>query len=90
MKLKFVIVAQNKGDVLPRVVMLFHRLAIEIESIHMPARGKGSELRIAIVVNGKQAQTHRMEASLEKLVDALSVEAVCRGKRAGKCAQACS
>jgi len=56
----------------------------------MPARGKGSELRIAIVVNGKQAQTHRMEASLEKLVDALSVEAVCRGKRAGKCAQACS
>jgi len=31
MKLKFVIVAQNKGDVLPRVVMLFHRLAIEIE-----------------------------------------------------------
>jgi acetolactate synthase small subunit len=56
--------------------MLFHRLAVEIESIRMPARSKGSALQITITVTGRQAQAPRVEASLYKLVDMLSVEMI--------------
>ena len=74
MTLKFVIHARNKADVLARVVMLFHRSAVDIESIRMPARRKRSELQITICVNGQQVQSQRMAAILEKLVDVVSVE----------------
>jgi len=76
MTLKFVVAARNKPDVLARVVMLFHRSAVEIESIRMPARRKRSELQIAICVNGQQAQSQRMSAILEKIVDVASVEMI--------------
>lgn len=83
MNLRFLITAQNKADVLSRVVILFHRSAVEIESIRMPARGKENELRVTITARKGQAQVHRMQASLEKLVDVLNVETVCKGKRTG-------
>lgn len=76
MSLKFVIAAENNADVLARVVLLFHRLAVEIESIRMPARRDISKLHITITVTGRHAQTHRMEASLSKLVDVFSVETI--------------
>jgi acetolactate synthase small subunit len=57
MTLKFVVAARNKPDVLARVVMLFHRAAVDIEAIRMPARRKRSELQITIYVNGQQAQS---------------------------------
>ncbi len=78
MKLKLLIAAQNQSDVLARVVMLFHRAAVDIEAIRMPARGQGSELKITICVNGQQAQSQRMAAILEKVVDVLSVEIISR------------
>lgn len=79
MTLRFVITAQNKPDALARVVMLFHRTAVDIESIRMPLRGKGNELKITIAVDGKHPSAHRMAAILEKLVDVLSVETILRG-----------
>jgi len=81
MTLKFVVAARNKPDVLARVVMLFHRSAVEIESIRMPARRKRNELQITIAVDGRKAQSHRMEANLGKLVDVLSVEAILPRKK---------
>jgi acetolactate synthase-1/3 small subunit len=81
---KFVILAQNRADVLARVVMLFHRLAVDIESIRMPARDKKGELQIAITLKGEQPQSHRVEASLYKLVDVLSVETISRDKRSAR------
>jgi acetolactate synthase small subunit len=76
MTLKFVIAAENKPDVLARVVMLFHRAAVDIEAIRMPARRKRSELQITIYVNGQQAQSQRMAAILAKVVDVVSVEMI--------------
>jgi acetolactate synthase small subunit len=78
MTLKFVVAARNKPDVLARVVLLFHRSAVEIESIRMPPRRKQNELQITITVDGRKAQSHRMEASLARLVDVLSVETILR------------
>jgi acetolactate synthase small subunit len=78
MVLKFVISARNAGDVLPRVVILFHRSAVGIESIHVPARRKKRrDLKITITVDGRHTNARRMPAILEKAVDVLSVE-VCR------------
>lgn len=74
MTLKFVVAARNKSDVLARVVMLFHRAAVDIEAVRMPARRKRSELQITICVNGQQVRSQRMAAILEKLVDVVSVE----------------
>jgi acetolactate synthase small subunit len=74
MTLKLFVVAQNKPDVLARVAMLFHRSAVDIESIRMPARRKRNELKITITLDGKNPNAHRMAAILEKLVDVVSVE----------------
>jgi acetolactate synthase small subunit len=76
MKLKLLIAAQNQSDVLARVVMLFHRAAVDIEAIRMPARGQGSELKITITLDRKNPNAHRMAAILEKLVDVVSVEMI--------------
>jgi acetolactate synthase small subunit len=81
MILKFVVVARNKPDVLARVVLLFHRAAVDIEAIRMPARGQGSELKITITLDGKHPNAHRMAAILEKLVDVLSVEVILEKQR---------
>jgi acetolactate synthase small subunit len=78
MTLKFVVAARNKPDVLARVVMLFHRAAVDIESIRMPVRGHGSELKITITLDGKHTNAGRMAAILEKLVDVVSVEMILR------------
>jgi acetolactate synthase small subunit len=78
MTLKFVVAAENKPDVLARVVMLFHRSAVEIESIQMPARRKRNELQITITLDGKHPNAHRMAAILEKVLDVLSVEIISR------------
>jgi acetolactate synthase small subunit len=52
MGLKFAIAAQNNADVLARVVVLFDRLAIDIESISIAARGNRREATITITING--------------------------------------
>jgi acetolactate synthase small subunit len=78
MILKFVVVARNKPDVLARVVLLFHRAAVDIEAIRMPARGRGSELKITITLARKNPNAHRRAAILEKLVDVLSIEMISR------------
>lgn len=74
MTLKFVVVARNRPDVLARIVLLFHRAAVDIEAICMPARGRGSEQKITITLDATHPNAHRMPAILEKFIDVLSVE----------------
>lgn len=82
MALKFLIVVQSKTDVLSRVVMLFHRAAAEIESIHMPLRRKKrNDLKITITVDGRHPNARRMAAILEKVVDVLSVQTILRKEK---------
>lgn len=81
MTLKFIVAARNKPDVLARVVMLFHRSAVDIEAIRMPARGRGSELKMTITLDGKHPNAHRMPAILEKFIDVLSIEMISRKQR---------
>ena len=72
----FMVEAEDKRDVLARVVMLFHRRAIIILSFSMiPAEHPGV-VRMAITVEADQVQAERTVANLYKLVNVLSVETV--------------
>lgn len=84
MTLKLFVAAQNKPDALARVVMSFHRAAVDIEAIRMPARGQGNELKITLTLDGKHPNAHRMAAILEKSVDVLSVETISREARSAR------
>jgi acetolactate synthase small subunit len=77
----FVIATRNRADVLSRVVMLFHRSAVDIEAIRMTSRGKRANLKITIVVDGDSPNSHRMPAVLDKAVDVLFVETITREGR---------
>ena len=64
----------EKAHVLARVVMLFHRLALEIEELHMSRSATAGILQIRICVNADPSQYARIQANLYKLVEVLSVE----------------
>jgi acetolactate synthase regulatory subunit len=70
----FVIEAQSRADVLARIVLLFHRLNVEIQAVSM-ARRRGSEtMRLRVTVEVEQKHALRLEAHLYKVVDVRSVE----------------
>jgi len=70
----FLVCAKNKPDVLPRVVLLFHRCAIDIDRLTMRRPKKSSVMRMTITVTVNTDQSNRVEAMLHKLVDVLSVK----------------
>jgi acetolactate synthase small subunit len=73
-RVTFVIQAGNRADVLARIVLLFHRLNVEIEALYM-VRRRGSEtlgIQVTIEVNGESRR--RMQANLYKVVDVSSVK----------------
>ena len=74
MTLKFVITARNTREALARVVTLFHRAAVEIRSIHMPARGRSINLKITITVDDEHPNAQRMPVILERSPDVLFLE----------------
>lgn len=72
-RVTFVITAQNRADVLARVVLLFHRLNVEIEWMHL-ARRRGTEMmRLSIRVTAESEHAYRLEAQLYKMVQVSSV-----------------
>jgi acetolactate synthase regulatory subunit len=79
MQLTFVIAAENRADVLPRLVMVFHRSAVDIKAIHMPLRKKrASQIKLRITVDGNHRNAERMVSLLEQVVEVLSVETMSR------------
>jgi len=61
--------ADNKRDVLARVVMLFHRRAITIHSLVMVSGDGDDMLRMTIEAEFEETQSVRIVANLYKLVN---------------------
>jgi acetolactate synthase-1/3 small subunit len=72
-RVTFVIEAENRADVLARIVMLFHRLNVEVEALYMVRRGGSETLRIHVTIEVNEEGCRRMEANLYKVVDVSSV-----------------
>ena len=67
---------ENKPGVLNRVSSLARRLAINIDSLTVGPTENEAIARMTIVAHTDQRGAHRLEASLEKLVDVLLAEDV--------------
>jgi acetolactate synthase-1/3 small subunit len=67
---------ENKPGVLNRVSSLARRLAINIDSLTVGPTDNGEIARMTIVAHTDEKGGHRLEASLEKLVDVLLAENV--------------
>src|SRR6202035_4957024 len=67
---------ENKPGVLNRVSSLARRLAINIASLTVCPTDKLAVARMTIVAHTDERGAHRLEASLEKLVDVLLAENV--------------
>jgi acetolactate synthase-1/3 small subunit len=65
---------ENKPGVLNRVASLARRLAINIDSLTVGPTENEEIARMTIVAHTDQRGAHRLEASLEKLVDVLLAE----------------
>ena len=72
----FVVHARRTPELLGRVVLLFHRLAVEIDSLNFERTHGDRGSRITIQIAGHSDKSWRIEASLSKLVDVLSVETI--------------
>jgi acetolactate synthase small subunit len=73
-RVEFVILAENHVDVLVRVVVLFHRLNVEIEGLYLVRRSGSLTMRLRVTVRAEREYASRMEAQLYKLVQVRSVE----------------
>jgi acetolactate synthase-1/3 small subunit len=69
-----VVHAHNKPDVLARIVLLFHRRAINIESLKFTRIKKGNAAWMRITVEANRNEVPRIGANLRKLVDVLLVK----------------
>ena len=72
--LTMVVHVEKKRDALARIVILFHRLAFNIESLTMHRAANPGILRITMTIAAEPSLWPRIEAQLHKLVDALVVE----------------
>ena len=70
----FVVYVENKPGVLNRVSSLARRLAINIDSLTVGPTENEEVARMTIVAHTDEKGAHRLEASLEKLVDVLLAE----------------
>ena len=74
--LTMVVHVENKRDALARIVILFHRLAFNIESLTMHRAANPGILRITITIEAHPNLWPRIEARFHKLVDVLAVEII--------------
>jgi acetolactate synthase small subunit len=73
-RVTFEIQANNRPEVLPRVVLIFHRLNIEIQGLHMVRRPGSETMRISVTIQANRNDSGRIEANLYKLVYVRSVK----------------
>jgi acetolactate synthase small subunit len=73
-RITFIIRAENRGDVLPRIVMLFHRLSVEIAALYFVRRCASEAMRLSVTVETNRERATRMEAHLHKIAHVMSVE----------------
>jgi len=73
-RVTFVIRAENRADLLARVVLLFHRLNLEIDALYMVRRRSSETMRMTVTVEAKPDQAARIAAHLYKVVQVTSVK----------------
>jgi acetolactate synthase small subunit len=71
----FVITAENRSDVLGRVVQLFEDLKAEIEALYMIRRQGSETLRIHVTVETNEAGRRHIESHLQKVLNVRTVRA---------------
>jgi acetolactate synthase-1/3 small subunit len=69
----FVVYARRTPETLCRIVLLFHRRAMDIERLTAERSSDPSVLRVTIEVDTDLEQTRLIEAHLYKVVDILLV-----------------
>jgi len=70
----FVVTAENHPDVLPRAVLLLHRLAIPIRALTMIRPERSARMHMTVHLKLDPARAPRIAANLSKIVHVLSVE----------------
>ena len=72
-RVTFAITAENAANVLPRVVMLLHRLQVDIHAVSMIRRERSATTRIFVTTLAKDQKVARIQASLSNLVEVRAV-----------------
>jgi acetolactate synthase small subunit len=70
-RVTFVVTAENRADLLARLVLLFHRLSVEIHGLSMTRKRDSATIRLHVKVEVEHAR--RIEAHLYKVVEVRSV-----------------
>jgi acetolactate synthase-1/3 small subunit len=70
----FVVHVRRTREVLARVVLLFHRRAIEIERLTAERAEEPNVMRLTITIEIDNDESRRIRADLYKIVDVLLVE----------------
>jgi acetolactate synthase small subunit len=70
----FVIKAENRSDVLGRLVQFFEDSNVEIDALYMIRRHGSDSLRIHVTVDTNQEGRQRVEANLRQLLHVKSVK----------------
>ena len=73
-RIMFVIKADNRPEVLPKVVLLFHRLNVEIDALYMVRRRNSEMMRMNVTSQSNREISRRIEAHLYKVVQIRSVK----------------
>lgn len=72
-RVRFEITTENTPNVLHRVVMLLHRLQVEIHAVSMVRRERAETTRIFVTTLAQGEKVPRIKASLSKLVEVRGV-----------------
>jgi acetolactate synthase small subunit len=79
-RVTYLVTAQDHPDVVPRAVMLLHRLAVPIGSLRVERPRKSPVLRLTIEAEVIAGQADRIAENLMKIVYAESVKTFGRPK----------
>ena len=73
-RVTFVIKAENRSDILARVVQVFHGLKVDVEALYMVRRRGSETLRIHVTVEANQEACRRIEVNLQEILSVKSVK----------------
>jgi acetolactate synthase small subunit len=73
-RVSVVIKAENRADVLARVVLLFHRLNVEIDALYMVRPRDSETMGMNVTIQLSRERSRRIEANLYKIASVTSVE----------------
>jgi acetolactate synthase-1/3 small subunit len=80
-RVTFVVTAENRADLLARLVLLFHRLSVEIHGLSMTRKRTSMAMRLNVTVEVEIEHARRIEAHLYKVVEVRSVRIGRAGRR---------